>query len=1118
MSVTNLQLNVRANTARALSDFKKFSDSLDNKFLISGLKLDVIRNALSQINREFQKSIGEQGLASASSLRAAQNQAAMLTNIFKGFSEDASMAITTNISTALNNVAVRAGGTMKDVQKTLSITPFLDRNISEGARTQISQSVLEFQKNFRRAGMGDNFADVVGQFLRGETTGRDLANTGSPLGSFLGTEIMRRGGGVGFIDTPERRTQILQEILGDEKTLASIRKMARSAAGYTIILEDLNTKLFNTESGLFGSLRKIALKGGGYTTIFDEVDRLVQSVFGPSGSFSSFFKTISEVFGIGDPLQPFVSIIRFFTKISDDLSAFFRDDKFRGILGQIKMVFDELWGIFKDIYQWVNRSVRSVRENFSDISFERIFDVFKDFFRQIRTGNLDPSKTVEFIKEIGESVRGYIKKIGEYVRGANIGKETDFVTEIAGTLLTEIGKTAIVLIKELLSTLITHVPTIITSILPAINNGINYMLTEAFGEVGGKVVKFIAGFLPGPVGAIARASAMGDITGDGGNMFSVLAMGLGSILAPGVLRGGGRFFKSAGTNIRQHLSGYAYPFSQVFNRGQGGSGGFWPFGGGGPRTPGGGGGFWPFGGGGPRTPGGSGGFWPFGGGGPRTPGGGGGFWPFGGGGPRTPGGSGGFSPFGNSPTGGHPFTPSGFGWQRHNFSTNNPQFYGTTIDLNRMANGSYGAGYPSVSSGFGWQRHNFSTNYRQFGGQTIDLTPRPSGNYGMDMQSELFTPDDLVTRESKITDSEIRKRYLRRYGAKGRMATMRRRLTRNLGKGARIAGIAGLGLAGIAGLGAIFNAGEAQARTQFNPETGEMELVPQGPSTGEKIMSSLGGGMEGAMIGATIGSVVPGIGTAAGAVIGGIIGGIAPLINEQVIRSTGEFGSKLLNDLTTAGSNFFNFVGGIFTSLGDNLTGLWNNLSRGWESLKTSISTGAKNLANGFIWTVNQVLNGLTLLPRTIISAIKNIVERFPGASLIPGVKEGLDAAESASNFQLGYFYRGKNTLSTTLRREAMMSGRNAMVINSGEYVFPPDQLPVFMSAIEDRFIKSSSKVNPAGRSNPLNVQLNINLSVNSVVANPDELVNALRGPVSQIIDDAFTESSQKQLLLYSNT
>ena len=44
--MANVALDIRANTAKALGEFKKLSRELDNKFLVQGLKLDVVKNAL----------------------------------------------------------------------------------------------------------------------------------------------------------------------------------------------------------------------------------------------------------------------------------------------------------------------------------------------------------------------------------------------------------------------------------------------------------------------------------------------------------------------------------------------------------------------------------------------------------------------------------------------------------------------------------------------------------------------------------------------------------------------------------------------------------------------------------------------------------------------------------------------------------------------------------------------------------------------------------------------------------------------------------------------------------------------------------------------------------------
>ena len=63
--MANIALDIRANTQKALGEFKKLSRELDNKFLVQGLKLDVVKSAFSQINREFQNAVGTQGLKTA---------------------------------------------------------------------------------------------------------------------------------------------------------------------------------------------------------------------------------------------------------------------------------------------------------------------------------------------------------------------------------------------------------------------------------------------------------------------------------------------------------------------------------------------------------------------------------------------------------------------------------------------------------------------------------------------------------------------------------------------------------------------------------------------------------------------------------------------------------------------------------------------------------------------------------------------------------------------------------------------------------------------------------------------------------------------------------------------
>ena len=500
MAISNLRLNVTANTARALADFNKFSRSLDNKFLVSGLKLDVVRNALGQINRDFQRAIGEQGLASASSLRAAQNQAALLTQTFKGFASESALSITQNIGTALNNVAVRAGGTMKDVQKTLAATPFISTNLSEDLRNKLAKGILSFQRDMRRAGLGENFGGVAQQFLMGQSTGMQMMQSGDAMQSFLGQQIIKRVGGEGLIYSPEERSRIMAEILGDKEIQDQLSLMAKRAAGFRIVLEDMNTYLFNPEAGVFGMLKTVVDSAGNSTNMFDEVDKLTKQVFGPEGMFAKLAESVREIFGSADPMRFFIDMVQFTTGVFKDLSAYFQTSGFKDILVMVRETFGRVGELFRSVYD------------------------------QIRGGTFDSGDITQVIGEIGSSIREYIVNISKAIRGEDLTQESGFVADIAGSLFEEVGKTAVVLIKELFSILLDKIPEIASQVLPAINRGINSILTEAFGEVGAKVIKFIAGFLPGPYGMVARASAVGDVTGGGGSIGSMLAMGAGALL------------------------------------------------------------------------------------------------------------------------------------------------------------------------------------------------------------------------------------------------------------------------------------------------------------------------------------------------------------------------------------------------------------------------------------------------------------------------------------------------------------------------------------------------------------------------------------------------------------
>lgn len=1178
MAITNLNLNVRANTARALRDFKRFSDTLDNKFLVSGLKLDIIRSSLSQINREFQRSIGEQGLASASSLRAAQNQAALLTQTFKGFASESALAINREIGTALNSLAVRAGGTMKDVQKTLSAASFVSIRMPQGEREQLLKDMMSLQRDMRRAGVTENFGGIAQQFLSGRVQAMDLISSEDAGAAFIGAEILKRSGGVSQLTDPQQRSKVLAEVVSDPAIIAQFKEMARRTMGYRLVLEDLNTRLFNPEMGLFGSLRKVLGADGRYTTMFDQVEKLANTVFGPEGPFATFFKRIREVFRIEDPMQPLIGLVQFTTNISEDINTFLQGNTFGGILRGIKRLFDEVSSFVQG--PTVARAIEDVKSTFRKLSqylesekfaelsesvkvtFSRVFSFLKNivgtftsFIGEIGTGSFEPEEIKESIKGIGETVRQFIKNIGQNIRDFDLdraGGEGEFFAEIAGTLFSELGKTAVVLFKELFATLIDKIPEVAALVLPQINNGINAMLTEMFGAVGGKIVKFVLGFVPGPVGMIARASAAGDITGGGGNMFSMAAMGAAALLGTGgisnVIGLGRRAFTPQGRMMTsQAFSRWAYERELNFNqkfllqdpygmntispltnrlaeplaRRLGRS----PY----ALTP-------------EDSPGGSvgstppgRGFWPFGGG-PNPPGGGGGsrrrrFWPFGGGG------GGGRTSYSTPAPGSLPSSAIDL-LSLYSQITDIPSNVSRGIrsipgNIRSTATGAVTGVRGGVKGIFGsaFDRYTYQDRilmsrankirlgmknpydfsvtrgyYRPIGPQpdTINNPPRHpeiqppvqpmDPRFAWASENEPWL--DAVASSASVRvkplppSQEAIRRFNRRYGIRGRIG---RRMGRF--RGPRLTTRNGLIASGLL-LGGI-------AINDLSKETNAQEMFGstiQNISENKGFGEVFGGVSQGAALGGALGTIVPGIGNVAGAVIGGVIGGVMPLLDKETRESIGQLFSGLRSAFTTTITN-------LFTGFSTWFQGTWRFFVDGtrenFRKATDFLGSGLRFVANGLISVFNNILTGFQLIPRLVIG----MVEKIPGADKFPG----FEAAKNAANFQIPTIqnnYGGKDFYGPAMALEARMSGRKPMVVNDGEFVIPSGSGMATLSNLVGQNLQATGVLRQnQSREVSINVQLVVNNS--AFVSNADELADKLRAPVHQIINEAWTKATQ---------
>jgi hypothetical protein len=945
---------------------------------------------------------------------------------------------------------------MKDIQNTMMATPFISTRMAEEQRISLSKQILEFEKNFRRAGLGENFGGLASKFLSGGVTGLQLIQSGNPMESFLGSKIMEKVGGEGRVYDPLRRSQVLEEIVSDPTTRKFLEDAARKAQGFRITIEDMNTYLFNTENGVFGALRKVVDASGKSTTMFDQVDNLVKQVFGKDGTFATFFTNLNSAFGIKDPMAPLIAGVQLTTKVFKDLKAYFDTAGFKEILKYAKSVFDNISEFIKNLYSIVST-------------------------------NFNPQDIVQSVKDIGAGIREYIQNLGKSIRDTNVSGESEFGSGVIGTIVEEVGKTAVVLIKEIFSTLIQKAPEIGASLIPALNNAFNNILTETFGNgFAGRVAKMVLSLMPGPIGQIARASSVADVVGGGGGIAGMLAIGAGAFLGPGRMMGMGRGaargamdaaylyrgvfgpqqarYNLAGSLMRRTKridesinrrltrlgSERRSPITEIFSE----------FIAPDPLT----GRWFSRGRRGPED-----GDDNNGRGRRRRRGGGG----------RPPGGGGFFSRF-----------------RRPSIAENSREL---AIREGRItAQTSVLAGtidYDIPSSRLTSAISNPPLSRPRITSETSMFNPSNLEAYASSLEAGPLSYSDLSRRQyiqlqeqqlerqkmrefyreqarnnkedRRVFRQDIHGRYLRRYGVRG-LGRYMPRIPR-MGK----FGLA-LGAASLVTGAVLFGGGNARAQGMDASSSPQ----PSGPGVGD----FLGGAFEGATTGAAIGSVIPGVGTAAGAVIGGVIGGIAPFMTKEIKESIG---------------NTFSVWG---RGLSETFTWLGNSLK---ETFKTVL--------NVMIKIINGAITAGTFIPKMMIGVTESIWNTLPGPvrSNLGFISQGISAMKGITSFQIpaASFYEGLNYHGPAMSLESRMSGRRPMVVNDGEFVIPRDGFPILAGMVGQNLRTTGTIPNSEGGSS-VQVNIDFQLNVSSVVANPDELANVLKEPVYKIMSDAWREAT----------
>lgn len=509
MATSSVVIDIRANTQKALNEFKTFSSQLENKFLISGLKLDVVRNALSQINREFQKSLGEQGLVSAQSMKAAENQAAILTNIYTGFSKTASSRIVEDFSGALNKVAVQIGSTAKDIQGALSISPFLDRGLSTASRERILTDIQKLSTYSRRAGLGDNVTELLNQFATGQVGGNELQEQDSPLAKLIGARLTQAGAYTAESSRAmsiQDRTRIIQQILSD----IDLEQLAKETSGFRAVLEQFSASLFNSREGLFGAMKEFVLKTGeSPTNLFKETTKLFEAIFGPQGFIKTLGRELARAFGVGDDDTAFIKFlgrgIRFITRLINNLRDLV-DDVLNNPL--------------------VKGAVEIVKSAFSGVvSFlGKLDEIAKN---PPTAPNITKETIQEFIKKIGSNIRGVLTKIGAIIRGEDISEEAGTGASIVGTIVDEAGKTILTFFREVGDALLAKAGTIALELGKTLIPTMIGLFGKALGGEGGLIGQLIAAVVGGKLiaGGFGALRGAGTAIGAGRRGFNEFRQG-----------------------------------------------------------------------------------------------------------------------------------------------------------------------------------------------------------------------------------------------------------------------------------------------------------------------------------------------------------------------------------------------------------------------------------------------------------------------------------------------------------------------------------------------------------------------------------------------------------------
>ena len=546
--MANIALDIKANTTKALGEFKKLSRELDNKFLVQGLKLDVVKNAFRQINREFEQSLGSQGIAASESTGQIQRNAAAQLALYSKLGTKAAVELTSATKKQLSELVAQGDLTKGVMQEALQLQGTLKFDGEDfGVKSKkLTKDIATLGQSFNDIFGNNQGLDALGKIATGSYGIEDLQNLdfgkGGAGANLIREALLQVSGGMFDSLTGADRTDALRravEMLNDESTeLGNLRKQLEIEADQTkafdFAIRDL-TGIFS-ETGLFGILRKVGPQIKNFEGA--DVDRnvlqlsakLISTLFDQkTGLFAVLLKTLGEAFGF-DPknaIEPILRGAELLISVFEGITDFIESSVFKNFLGIFKPFIDAIKGVEmpeKITAEDINKGV------------SKIFGGIRGLLSNLNT----------YISNVDTKVVGDI--VGNF-----LGEIINTLPDLIAVVFTSIGKAIDFVIDLLNSDGIQGSQ--LGSVLASVANGIGNLIVKTFQLIGAALPKIVGGALSG----------VGQLDGGGKLLLGgAIAEGLTRLFTgKGILGNLGETLSKGRSNLASRLN----PFSKGQPRG-----------------------------------------------------------------------------------------------------------------------------------------------------------------------------------------------------------------------------------------------------------------------------------------------------------------------------------------------------------------------------------------------------------------------------------------------------------------------------------------------------------------------------------------------------------------------